>query len=119
MVWILFFLSIVLSTAEMTKKDGLPKGNWITYDLAFQSFFLSHLRIDEALETASTNNKPTMVVITRSWCGACKSLKESLAISARHFIGLSNAFNLVSIPSEEIEQQTGVRFIPTLLYDPI
>ena len=45
-------------------------------------------------------SKPTMVVIHKSWCGACKRLKPLVAESAR-VAALADHFNMVNLQDDE------------------
>lgn len=48
----------------------------------------------------SDSSKPTLVILHKSWCAACKSLKAKLADS-EEFEKLSQQFSMVNIPESD------------------
>eukprot|EP01120_Amphizonella_sp_Union-15-10_P017654 TRINITY_DN9867_c0_g1_i1.p1 TRINITY_DN9867_c0_g1~~TRINITY_DN9867_c0_g1_i1.p1 ORF type:complete len:157 (-),score=21.13 TRINITY_DN9867_c0_g1_i1:15-485(-) len=72
----------------------------------------------EALSLASQNGKPLCVLFTKPWCGACKSLKNSLK-DFHEFVEASKDFNMVNIEEETEEPpSSGNDFLPDGGYIP-
>jgi len=71
--------------------------------------------LDEAKEASKTNGKPTMLVIHKSWCGACKSLKPKFA-EDKDIEKLSSKFNMVNALDDD--EPKGAEFTPDGGYIP-
>eukprot|EP01116_Phalansterium_solitarium_P011864 TRINITY_DN27699_c0_g1_i1.p1 TRINITY_DN27699_c0_g1~~TRINITY_DN27699_c0_g1_i1.p1 ORF type:complete len:170 (-),score=27.25 TRINITY_DN27699_c0_g1_i1:98-577(-) len=54
----------------------------------------------EALAEAKAQNKGTMLIIWKSWCGACKNLKPLVAASSE-FVELSSNFVMSNVGDDE------------------
>ncbi|XP_021373424.1 thioredoxin domain-containing protein 12-like [Mizuhopecten yessoensis] len=76
---------------------------------------IAWVKLDDGLTQAKTENKPMMLIIHKSWCGACKSLKpkveESTAIKE-----LSKEFVMVN--TEDDEEPSDSKFTPDGGYIP-
>jgi len=75
--------------------------------------------LEVAKEEAQAKHKPMMVILHRSWCGACKNLK-SLFQDDAEVIGLSENFVMVNLgdkdePNEAIYKPDG-GYIPRVLF---
>lgn len=56
--------------------------------------------LESGLSQAKEQNKPLMIVIHKSWCGACKSLKPKFAES-KEIAKLSQHFVMVNTQDDE------------------
>merc|ERR1712110_448644 len=73
----LFLVSLVFANSNGWNDDI----NWLT--------------LDGAKEAAAENKKPIMLIIHKSWCGACKALKPKFAAD-KEIEALSASFNMVN-----------------------
>lgn len=55
--------------------------------------------IDEGFEKAKEGNKPIMLIVHKSWCGACKTLKKKVAVSSE-IAEVSKQFIMVNIEDD-------------------
>jgi protein-disulfide reductase (glutathione) len=65
------FLALVLFAAAAAAAPSNGFGDGISW-----------LTLDEAKTAAAAQNKPIMLIIHKSWCGACKALKPKFSESA-------------------------------------
>jgi protein-disulfide reductase (glutathione) len=70
------------------------------------------MKMDEGEKLSQSSNKPLMLVIHKSWCGACKALKAQFSVS-KEIEELSNAFVMVNTM-----EPTDVKFAPDGGYIP-
>lgn len=71
--------------------------------------------LDKAREMSMKDNKPVMVIIHKTWCGACKSLKREVA-KAKALATFSS--NLVMVNLEDDEEPKDSSFTPDGGYVP-
>ncbi|XP_014666246.1 PREDICTED: thioredoxin domain-containing protein 12-like [Priapulus caudatus] len=75
--------------------------------------------IDAAFEVSATENKPLMVIIHKSWCGACKSLKSKFKDST-DILELSKDFVMVNLQDEDEPDDEKFKpdggYIPRILF---
>jgi len=71
--------------------------------------------LEKAKEISMESNKPVMVIIHKTWCGACKSLKKDVA-KDKAFAKFSS--NLVMVNLEDDEEPTDPSFSPDGGYVP-
>jgi len=80
-----------------------------------------HTNLAEAKQLAAAQNKPLMVLIHKSWCGACKRLNQQLsAAGSEPFVEASNSFVMVNLsddaePSDAAYAPDG-GYIPRVLF---
>ena len=79
---------------SMTKFGLLP---WLSTDL------------ESGLDQAKTQNKPLMLVIHKTWCGACKRLKPQFE-SCKDMAELGEEFMMVN--AQDDEDPKGKEFAP-------
>ncbi|PRP88285.1 thioredoxin domain containing like [Planoprotostelium fungivorum] len=100
---LLSLLSIALCEVESDKSHGW--GDKIQWK-----------KLDEAL---SDDSKPTLVVIHKSWCGACKNLRPKFAES-EEIAQLSAHFNMVNTLDDEEPSDSQFKpdggYIPRILF---
>lgn len=70
---------------------------------------------ETGLEQAKTQKKPIMLVIHKTWCGACKRLKPEFA-NSREIEALADKF--VMINAEDDEEPQGAEYAPDGGYIP-
>jgi len=95
---VLFVLFVVLEAKSNGWNDDI---NWQT--------------LDEAKAAAKENGKPIMLVIHKSWCGACKSLKPKFAAD-KQIEKLSEKFNMVNTIDDD--EPKGDQYTPDGGYIP-
>ena len=61
------------------------------------------MNFDDAMTAAQENGKPTLVLLTKPWCGACKSLKTNIGSEPDEFVELSKHFNMVNLEEDSEE----------------
>jgi len=75
--------------------------------------------LDEGLALAKTTDKPLMVVIHKTWCGACKALKPLFAAS-NEIEQQSREFVMVNLQDDEEPSDTAYQpdggYIPRIVY---
>jgi protein-disulfide reductase (glutathione) len=101
--FVCLFFTISLSTDYSSR--GLP------LSISWQSY-------ESALDAAKTSGKPTMVVFTKTWCGACKNLKSDLILNEENFRPVSEKFQMVSIEEDNETPTDGKNFNPDGGYIP-
>ena len=58
--------------------------------------YIEWKRFDNALELSKESKMPIMLIIHKSWCGACSALKPKIA-NSRPIWKLSYYFNMVNV----------------------
>eukprot|EP00128_Syssomonas_multiformis_P008940 Colp12_sorted_trinity150504_noHs@15140 len=76
--------------------------------------------LEDGLKEAQETNKPAMIVVHKSWCGACKNLGPKFAVSAE-IKAESSKFVLINVHDEEEPQDAaykpnGAGYIPRILF---
>jgi len=74
---------------------------------------------DEGLALAKSTNKPAMLVIHKTWCGACKSLKPKFAES-KEIEAESQNFIMINLQDDEEPKDASFApdggYIPRIIY---
>jgi protein-disulfide reductase (glutathione) len=105
MMFFVFCLFIGISVSVDYGERGLPTSiDWKSYDAA--------------LEDSKTNGKPTLVLFTKTWCGACKNLKGDLVKNEASFKTASEKFNMVNIEEDSELPTDNKNFTPDGGYIP-
>ncbi|XP_069127296.1 thioredoxin domain-containing protein 12-like [Argopecten irradians] len=76
---------------------------------------IAWVKLDDGLIQAKTENKPVMLIIHKSWCGACKSLKPKVQASSA-IKEVSKDFVMVN--AEDDEEPGDSKFSPDGGYIP-
>ncbi|ROT65492.1 putative thioredoxin domain-containing protein 12 [Penaeus vannamei] len=71
--------------------------------------------LEEGLEISETTGKPLMLIIHKSWCGACKSFKPKFAASSEI---LAMSENFVMVNTLDDEEPKGDKYSPDGGYIP-
>jgi protein-disulfide reductase (glutathione) len=105
-VMILFLLAAVGAFAEQDLSNGMGSSiNWVAWG--------------DAKAVAAEQNKPIMLVIHKSWCGACKQLKPKFAAST-DIAELSNNFVMVNTLDDDEPAEAAFKpdggYIPRVLF---
>jgi len=102
----LFALVAFIALTHFAECNKLARGwgddiNWVT--------------LEKAREISVTENKPVMVIIHKTWCGACKNLKAEVA-QDKALAKFSS--NLVMVNTEDDEEPKDASFAPDGGYVP-
>ncbi|XP_063429707.1 thioredoxin domain-containing protein 12-like [Mytilus trossulus] len=105
---ILFISCITVSIANDLSRGWNDDVAWVT--------------LEDGIKAAKEQNKPMMLVIHKTWCGACKSLKPQFD-SSKEIAELSKPFVMVNVLDDE--EPEGEKYSPdggyiprVLFYDP-
>eukprot|EP00035_Acanthoeca_spectabilis_P039025 m.58373 g.58373 ORF g.58373 m.58373 type:complete len:155 (+) comp9407_c0_seq1:1303-1767(+) len=101
-VGVLFVAVLGLCAAKEDLSHGWGEGiDWVKFD--------------DAAGIASSTGKPIMLIIHKTWCGACKALKPKFAASTE-IQELSSKFVMVNV--EDDEEPKGEMYTPDGGYIP-
>ncbi|XP_021938575.1 thioredoxin domain-containing protein 12-like isoform X2 [Zootermopsis nevadensis] len=96
-----FFIAIVTASSQNSGRGFGEQYNWFS--------------LKEGLERARNNNKPLMLIIHKTWCGACKALKSQFSASKEIEV-LSSHFVMVN--AEDDEEPKDEQYFPDGGYVP-
>jgi len=111
--------SIFVNAAIDTTPDDIEFKNPLSHGYGDD---IDWVKWDDAIETAMAVQKPIFMLIHKSWCGACKSLKKTFRQSSaqRAFTALSAYFVMVNTEDDdepwEEEYKPDGKYIPRLLF---
>jgi protein-disulfide reductase (glutathione) len=91
MARVFFFLLAALFTPLATASADLARG-W--------GDAIAWKTLPDGLAAAATSNKPVLLLIWKSWCGACKALRPLFAASA-DVAALAGSFEMVNTVDDE------------------
>ncbi|KAJ8040226.1 Thioredoxin domain-containing protein 12 [Holothuria leucospilota] len=103
--FLLLLLSITLTISRVSSEN---RGRGFGGNIDWKT-------LDDGLALAKESNKPLMLIIHKSWCGACKALKPKFA-SSLAIETMSNEFVMVNV--EDDEEPTDRQFTPDGGYIP-
>jgi len=103
----LIALVLCLAAVTVSGADGGPGHGWGD-DIDWKTF-------TEGKAASAETGKPLMLIIHKSWCGACKALKPKFGASAE-IAALAKSFVMVNV--EDDEEPTDSQFSPDGGYIP-
>ncbi|KAJ8305289.1 hypothetical protein KUTeg_015834 [Tegillarca granosa] len=102
--WIIFLLS--LFSVSLVECNELARG-W--------GDDIGWVKLEDGLKLAKEQNKPLLLLIHKSWCGACKALKPDFAAST-DIKELSS--NFIMVQTQDDEEPKGDQYTPDGGYIP-
>eukprot|EP00343_Euplotes_focardii_P011294 CAMPEP_0205831152 /NCGR_PEP_ID=MMETSP0206-20130828/43226_1 /ASSEMBLY_ACC=CAM_ASM_000279 /TAXON_ID=36767 /ORGANISM="Euplotes focardii, Strain TN1" /LENGTH=149 /DNA_ID=CAMNT_0053135507 /DNA_START=22 /DNA_END=468 /DNA_ORIENTATION=+ len=100
--WTVLAVVACSSLADAAPANGFNDAiNWRTWD--------------EGHEEAKASGKPIMLIIHKTWCGACKRLKPEFS-SSKDIWELSSKFVMINV--EDDDEPTGEQYTPDGGYIP-
>eukprot|EP00729_Bicosta_minor_P004460 gene4460-21695_t len=99
---------LVLSLASFVVQSSAEVGHGWHKDVDWKT-------LEDGKAEAAASGKPLMIIIHKSWCGACKALKPKFGESSEI---AELAKNFVMVNTEDDEEPSGTEFSPDGGYIP-